>query len=189
MKKTFKKVIKVSAIIIFLLFGGEGFAQKSKELIAIADGYVYIMEKDKNYGSKDKMLVKRGGRIHNAFVKFDISGRGGANINKAILKVYCVDIEDVRKQTEVEVFHVGNDWIENKLTYTNAPKPTKRLATVLVDKKGQYYEWDVTDHLKQLLSTGEHEVSFRLSDQKRSDNGVYFNTKEASDNKPLLAIE
>lgn len=117
MKKMFKKVIKVSAIIIFLLFGEEGFAQKSKELIAIADGYVFFMEKDKNYGSKDKMLVKRRGRIHNAFLKFDISGHGGANINKAILKVYCVDVEDVRKQTEVEVFRVGNDWIENKLTY------------------------------------------------------------------------
>lgn len=189
MKKVFKKVIKVCAVAVFMLNAGDGFAQNAKELTAVADGYVYIIKKDDNYGKEDKMLVKRGGRIHNAFVKFDISGQGGANINKATLKVYCVDIEDASKETEVQVFRVGNDWVEHKLTYANAPKPTKRLATVLVDKKGQYYEWDVTSHVKQQLSAGEKEVSFRLSDQKRANNGVYFSTKEASANKPLLTIE
>lgn len=189
MKKMIKNAIKVCVAAVFMLSASHGFAQNSKELTAVADGYVYISKKDDNYGGEDKMLVKRGGRIHNAFVKFDISGQGGTTVNKATLRIYCVDIEDASKETEIEVFRIDNDWVETKLTYANAPKPTKRLATVLVDKKGQYYEWDVTSHVKQQLSAGEKEVSFRLSDQKRVNNGIYFNTKEAASNKPLLVVE
>lgn len=188
MKKMFKKVVKVCAVAVFVLNVGEGFAQKAKELTAVADGYVYITKKEDNYGKEDKMLVKRGPRIHNAFVKFDVSGQGGATVNKATLKLYCAEIENAT-ETDVDVFGAGNDWSETGLNYANAPKPIKRVGSIAVDKKGQYYELDVTAFVKSQLSAGEKEVSFRLSDQKRVNNGIHFNTKEATSNKPLLVIE
>src|SRR5690606_12741546 len=189
MKKMFKRASRVGVVSVFMLNAGNGFAQNPKELTAVADGYVYITKRDDNYGGEDKLLVKRGGRIHNAFVKFDISGQKGANVNKVILKLFCTEIEKSDIETQIDLFGTGSDWSETDLTYANAPKPTKRLSVISVDKKGKYYEWDVTAYVKQHLSAGEKEVSFRLSDQKRVNNGVYFSTKEASSNKPLLVIE
>ena len=189
MKKVFKKAITVCAVAVFILNARAGFAQNAKEFAATADGYVYIMERDANYGKEDKILVKRGGRIHNAFVKFNISDQDNVTINKATLKLYCADIENPEIETQIDLFGTESDWAEAKLTYANAPKPTKRLAAVSVDQKGRYYEWDVTTYVQQCLSTGDKEVSFRLSDQEKVNNGVYFNSKEATSNVPLLAIE
>lgn len=172
----------------FMVNASHGFAQEKKELTAIADATVHIMNRDANYGGEDKIEVKRGGRIINSFLKFDISGQETA-INKAIMRLYCIDLENTNVSTGIDVYGTGNDWSENTLTYNNAPKPIRKQGTTTIDKKGQYYEFDVTRFVNQQLAAGESEVSFRLSDQERANNGVYFNSKEARKDKPVLIIE
>lgn len=183
-----RNVIKVCMVAIFMLNMSYGFAQNSKELTAIEDATVHIKSRDANYGGEDKIEVKRSGRIINAFVKFDISGHE-ASINKAIMKLYCVGMENTDVSTGIDVYATENDWSEKTLTYNNAPKPIRKQCSVTVDKKDQYYEFDVTKFVKQQLAAGEKEVSFRLSDQEKTNNSIFFNSKEARKNKPLLIIE
>jgi len=185
-----KKLIQTCVVLVLFLNAAEVIAQKKNELSPVADSYVFINKKNDNYGAENKVLVRRlPGKIHNAFIKFDISGAEAA-VNKAVLRLYCTDIEDASISTSVDLFSTEDiDWTEAALNYTNAPKPSKKASNVVVDKKNAYHEWDVTNLVKQSKTAGSKYITFRLSDQKGTGNGIQFSSKEASSNKPQLVIE
>jgi hypothetical protein len=58
---------------------------------------------------------------------------------------------------------------------------------------GQYYEFDLTEFIRQERAAGRTAVSFRLINQAPTGNsGAFFttvNSKEAANNPPQLVIE
>ena len=186
-----KRLIQVCLVAGLFLNATDVEAQKAKELIPLADSYVFMSKKNENFGAENKILVRRlPGKIHNAFIKFDISGLEPAVIKKAGLRLYCIDLEDSSISTTIDLFSTEDvDWTESSLNYTNAPKPVKKQGSVTIDKKDTYYEWDVTHAVNQSKSAGTKYITFRLSDQKGTGNGIQFNSKEAANNKPQLTIE
>lgn len=185
-----KKLVQACLVTIMILNATNGRAQKPKELTLVADSYVFISKKNDNYGAENKIIVRRlPGKIYNAFVKFDISGTE-TTVKKAVLRLYCTDIESSSINTAIDLFSTEDvDWTESDLNYVNAPKPLKKLGSVTINNKNTYYEWEVTNAVNQSKSVGSKYITFRLSDQKGTGNGIQFSSKEAQDYKPKLIIE
>lgn len=94
----------------------------------------------------------------------------------------------------VGVYAVNNTtWDENFLTWGN--KPTAAidwLATSIVNamptSPGEYYEWDVSEYVRNEKQKGANAVSFLVANTEITSSYVVFNSKEANGNHPQLII-
>ena len=155
----------------------------------IEDAQVYRGNVSNNYGTDVKLQVKRtegSNATRNVYLKFDLAGITAAQVGTAKLRLYCNNKAYDTAQSVVGVFGSPNSWTEAAITWNTAPQFTGILSSIVVYGKLNYYEWDVSEYIRQSLASGTV-VSLGVADLNFSDNLLEFSSKEAV-SKPELVI-
>jgi len=163
-------------------------------LTPIADAYVNGGKNaNNNFGSDVTLLNQKNSSVNKSFesyLKFDISSFS-TNISSAKLRLNGRLNNTQTPTIAVEVHNSANTtWLENMITWNNKPAADAAiLATTSVNSTtNQYYEWDVTNHIASLRSSGINTVTLKLLNSNSSNNQVIFNSKEAAANGPQLVV-
>ncbi len=119
-------------------------------------------------------------------MKFDLGNTQAANVVVARVRMYINSIP-AGSATNVVLSNTLENWTEFGITYNNRPDLIADLTSAGVALDAKYYEWDVTNYVKTLLTT-KSVASFALSDPAKDDNLIKLNTKESTANKPELII-
>ncbi len=125
------------------------------------------------------------------FLRFDISKY--STILGAKLRLYGARNSNQSNNINVGVYGVPNTaWNENTITWNNKPAADNELlASAIVNAlpaAPQYYEWDISEYAIKVKQEGEDQISFLLTNPEVTTSYVFFNSKEASGNKPQLII-
>ncbi len=164
-------------------------------LISVADAHVKSGNNAQvNYGNDKLLYVKNtssSSSYSEAFLRFDISGIS-PGISSAILKLYGAVSNSNNPSITVQAFNVTSQtWQEKTLTFSNKPSAqTTVLASANVSGTAKkYYNFNVTQHINNLLISGNNFVSFQIKGLTVTNNSnVIFNSQEANANKPQLLI-
>lgn len=144
-----------------------------------------------NYGAQASLEVKAD-VLHyarKAYIKFDLSQVNLSNVSKATLSLYGgTSTASIVRNISVYTTSTKN-WAENTLKLMNAPNDTLFVGTINVAGK-KNYTLDLTHAINRELKTSDKKVSLVLIDNgvKSADAFMSFNSKEALDNRPSLAL-
>ena len=154
-----------------------------------ADTYVRSgNSSNSNYGTNTQLYTRNQSAVkglHLTYLRFDISTL--SNVSSVKLRLYGRFLKSAT--SSVQVFNVvSQTWQENTITYNNRPQEqTTVLASVSVSgTTGQYYEWDLTQHITALRSSGATSVSLLVKNVSATNSRLEFISKENSSNKPEL---
>lgn len=194
--------VPVVAFKFFLLVLLLGFAHVSTSaqqtaapatttLLPLADAYVRNgTYANTNYGSDTALAVKTNntastGYMRASYLKFSV---GDSNVVSAKLRLYGRNMESTAT-INIHVYGLDNDaWTESGITWNNAPAAPQSTPTVVgVNSQAAYYEFDVTNYVKQQIA-GDKIASFILNDPLKQNKVVFFNSKENAANPPQLVI-
>lgn len=162
---------------------------KTAEFNAVADTYVRDGNMYTNFGSELNFVLKNGEWTwyRRAFLKFDISEFEGTNCKSAKIILYCDKLQD-GLDTPVKVYAVDDDsWTEDGITYANMPEYDAFLDKNLVTEAHAYYEFDITDYVREQLDNVDKVISLCLLDDSTANRWVIFASKEAG-KPPVLKI-
>ncbi|MCI0649688.1 MAG: DNRLRE domain-containing protein, partial [Chloroflexi bacterium] len=151
------------------------------------DAYVRSQYPQRNYGSANVLRVRVASDNNNysSYLKFTVSGITGS-VTQAKLRLYATDGND----DGVSVYSVSNNyrntnspWTEAGLNWNNAPTMGGApLAASGPIANNSWMELNVTSAV-----AGNGTYSFAVNDL--SANSVYYNSSEASTNRPVLLVE
>lgn len=165
-------------------------------LYPIADTYVSSDELTTNYGNDITLDVRfwdydNEDKLSNSYLLFNLSNiSSNKTTTKATLRLFVWSAWS--PSAEVGVYRCFNiSWIENDITWNNSPSFTYASAvTQHIDSEYQWYDFDVTNIVKNAIQQHEGKISFVLKIQDTGDSYmVRFNSKESSNNHPELIIE
>lgn len=164
---------------------------RTKTLGSVADSYVRDgTGADTNYGGTGELLVRSGSLNRHAYYKFDLTSLG--TVGTAKLRLFGRLISTVTGETVTTGVYGAADkaWAETGLTWNNRPASgTTPLSTVKVTTgAAKWYEWDVTDYLRQQKAAGKASVTLVIKNVTVSKSSAGFRSKEASTNKPQLVV-
>ena len=151
----------------------------------VADAYVRGGPSgDINYGSDAVLVLKKGltdDYTRESYIKFDLSSVPGP-VSSATLKLYAMTAE---AGTSVHTISQVTDdsWTENAITFNNRP-------TALGGVVSSYNVTSIGEYSIDVTSAVQSEVDGILSLKIESDAnlGVSYNSREASQNIPVLEI-
>lgn len=158
----------------------------------VADAYVKGgTTANANYGADPTLVLKTNTTTNDdfkrrAYLRFPVSA---TNILRAKLRIYGSNTENTANIPVTVKGLANNDWAENTITWNNAPAvPARTEYTNIVNSNKAYYEFDVTNFVKNRPSGGQA-VSFVVLDTSRANRFVTFHSKENAANPPQLIIE
>lgn len=160
-------------------------------LAAAADGYVRDGSyANMNYGGATSIQIRTSsmsGYSRIAFLRFDLDNLVG--VLRATLRVYMAQ-SGSSEDLVVEVRPVSNvTWNEATLNWNNKPAMGAPLASVSTSGTSYaWYEFDVTDYVKQESAAGRSLVSFALYNPASSSPYIKAMSSKATANQPVLAI-
>jgi hypothetical protein len=142
-----------------------------------ADAHVKSAYPGTNYGTVNNLRLTYPGI--NSYLKFTVTGVSGP-VRSAKIRLFAYDGSDVAGS----IYSVSDTtWSEGGLTWSNAPPFTGApLSTVGAVADNNWVEFDVTAAIQ-----GNGTYSFGLS--TTSSNSVFYNSKEAATNLPVLVVE
>jgi hypothetical protein len=150
---------------------------------------------DTNFGSAQRLEVKRvnaPGYTRETYLNFQIFGVSSPDrINSAVVRLFGRKLDNVVTSVPVGLHGVSSvNWNESLLTWNNKPAAaaTPLDTASVASTAGQWYEFDVTDYLKQQKAAGVSRVSFAVKAQTVSEGWVGFNSEEFSSNAPELFV-
>lgn len=155
-------------------------------IYTIADAYVWNRLVNDNYGTNEKLLVRKSSDdlIRQSYVKFDLSSLSGVNTATFRLTLET----SIAETRNYQAFLVSDDsWIEGGITWLSVPVTGVSLGTST--NIGQTIEWDITSAvLSEMIGNG-----FITIKVVSTDTGVLSNifSKEAitdATNKPKIVI-
>ncbi len=137
-----------------------------------------------NYGNKGVMYVRNKiGWGYESYISFGLDSY--ESIENAVLRVYGRNPYS-NASVKVGVYGTSTGWDELQINYSNAPVPTQKpIDQNTISGSAKYYEWDVTEYIKN-LSAGS--VSFALRSLNTNYDHIEFTTKEGNANIPQLVI-
>ncbi len=148
-------------------------------LVATADASVYAgTNRGKNFGSETVLKVD-GSPIVNTYMKFDLSSLAGKNIKGAVLRLKNSTSVD----STINVNSTVTTWVENTIKYTNKPA----AGTAITSFKSGTAEYPAYVDLTNFVNTNKGGVVSILMTASSAD-GYYFNSKEATSDKPTLIV-
>ena len=146
-----------------------------------------------NDGRASELLVRSrppGQLNRHAYFKFDLTSLG--NIASAKLRLFGRLVSTLAgERVTTGVFSAEDKpWTETGLTWSNKPASgTTPLATVTVATgAAKWYEFDVTNYLRQQKAAGKTTVTLVIKNITLSKTSAAFRTKEASSNRPQLVV-
>ena len=181
----------------YVVFNSRENSQNKPELIIVApvlikpsdDAYVRDGNyQGLNYGTDTLLAVKKAiaGYSRKTYLKFPLNNIG--NVKSAKLRLYGSneDATDVK----LSAYGVNTDsWSETSITWSNAPGSlTALLDTARVNNVAKYYEFDVTNFVKNEF-TGDKTVSFVVKDTAGLNKLVTFNSSENAKFPPQLVVD
>ena len=156
----------------------------------VADAFVRGGDyKNTNYGSDPDLVVKQSANLsysRMSYLKFSLSDIDATKVDTALLRLYAHNISG---DFDVTLMQCSDDWVENTITWNNAPESTNDIITFPVSQsiQDQYLEIDITSLLLTEISKS-NTISFILQDKTNSVQQAIFYSREASENHPMLAI-
>jgi hypothetical protein len=142
-----------------------------------ADAYVVKTSSTTNYGSNLSLRVDSSPVTH-SYVRFVVSGLNGAAIQSAVLRVYA-------KSNNSKGFSVlaegNNSWVENKITYSNAPAVGSVIASSKAILSGTWVSVDISSYIKS-------EGTYSLVLTSTSSTNTSLAARETSGKAPQLVI-
>jgi hyaluronate lyase len=160
--------------------------QKELALAPVADAFIWGgSNAANNYGKNTYFVVRDAASdaySRKSFLKFDLQEIG--TLASAKLRIYgkATNSPGTVKLMGSE----KNDWTETGLNWNNAPASTAEIASSTISTTANYYEFDVTDYVKNHLD--QKEVTFILTGTGKQDIYMDFNSKEKGENPPQLLI-
>jgi hypothetical protein len=155
-----------------------GLGTRTLTFTVAADTWADESAPDTNRGTAT-VFKSDGSPRGEAFLRFDVSGIGGATVRRATLRLYAVN----PSSDGPEVYAAGNTWAENTLTWRNRPArvggPSADAGAIFQDT---WVGLDVTPIVR-----ADGTVSIMLL-QTYSD-GAEFLSREAGRNPPQLVLE
>ena len=161
-------------------------------LSATADAYVKDgTSAGANFGSTLDLQVKFGASGFNrqSYLKFDLSSV--STINSVKLQMFGKLTNANQTNLLTSLFSVADtSWTESGITFSNAPvSSASALATAtILDTTLRLYEFDVTAYVKAQKALGHNFVSFVFKNTANSLPVIAFNSREAANSQPKLAI-
>ncbi len=147
------------------------------------------------YGVTDPMRLQtrfrnaaNDGFTREAFVEFDVS-TVNQGFDRAVLSVYGRG--DAGVQVAVQGF-TDSLWSEANISWAFRPVsvPANTLARLTIpDREWRYYDWDVTQWLRQMRAKSKNTVGFVLRNTTESDNPVDWNARELRQNPARLSFK
>ncbi|MFN8440360.1 MAG: DNRLRE domain-containing protein [Caldilineaceae bacterium] len=150
-----------------------------------ADTYVQNNAATTNYGTANQLRVRSSGPTNNSYLRFVVSGVTGV-VQSAKIRLYVVDASP----SAGSVYTASNNylstttpWVETGMNWNNAPTiGGAALSTVAAANLNTWVEFDVTTLVK---GNGTYNLAIR----NNSTNPVYYNSKEATSNRPTLVLQ
>ena len=141
------------------------------------DAIVKASYPNSNYGARNELQVD-GRSVKTTYMQFDLQAI--QDLNRAVLRLRITDPSDgVQYVNEV----VNNNWNENTLTYNNRPSTTTNITSFNGGELGSWVSIDITDHV--IAMKGQ---TMSIAIESPDSDGLYFNSKEASEYPPELII-
>ena len=120
---------------------------KRQTLTPTDDSYVRDGESDnQNFGRDSELRIKNHNNANfdrKSYVKFDL--RGIFDVEEAIVRLRANNVHDTR----ITVHESSDNWAENSVTWDNVQPEGDAIATINIGADNQYYEWDVTDYVRE----------------------------------------
>lgn len=200
---------KIYLIILFVFISLNSFSQESTiSLYPTDDTYLYkgtAGTGNEIRGMEDVLRTYLTGNdavfSRETYLKFNMQSISNPElIEKVILKLYGSNKNSNIHTLNVHLFN-GTEWDEDNLTYNNKSAMlgstqglVSSLKTVLTEER--YYEWDVTDGIKNyLITTNSGKVSLALvegtSEKTSSNSGIIvdWHSKDKINGKsPILVF-
>lgn len=177
----------VCALLMNAMIINVGAVSNNTNLESIDDTFVRDGQyANDNYGDNALCVVKDGtcsGYTRFAYYKFDISNQNINDVGRVFLKLYGRNNQS--GTSLINIYSTSSDWDENNMTWQNKPSSIDYQDSIFV-KDEKYYEIEITGAVKKALTTNQDTVSVVLSQKIDEDKTVTFNTKEATQNKPIL---
>ncbi len=154
-------------------------SKPSSETLSVgpaADAYVTASEAKHNFGGANELKAVQDPAAR-SYLRFDVKGLDGKSVSKAMLSLY-VDSASGDGFDVVRVSDTG--WVEGKITYRNAPKTGKGIASAGASS-GQWVTVDVSS-----LIHGSGKYSLALVAHKGSS--VSFASRETGSHAPQLKL-
>ncbi len=147
-----------------------------------------------NYGTNKKLQTENAtsaNSTYQTYIRFDISSVA-TNATSIKLRLYGYLNNTNIATANVQVFNVSNNtWQETTINYNNKPAGdvTVLASATVVGTTMQYYEWDITQHVKSLRNAGATSLSLLLKNQNITNTTITaFFARESATNKPQLSI-
>ncbi|MFM0278326.1 DUF1996 domain-containing protein [Paraburkholderia sediminicola] len=169
----------------------------------IAD--TYVSNKDdsgRNFGGSDQLLVQ--GDISNAaennnpekitLLKYQIPPVPTSySAEESALFKYTVHLYGGRSTSSgaqiIYIYQTSTDWDENSVTWNNHPACTyKPYASMYLDEKDQYRDFDVTSMVKQAQQAGQQQIAFCVGGDTQNHDDIYTFGAKGTHYSPQLMV-
>jgi hypothetical protein len=152
--------------------------EQTQTFAASADAQVRSSSPSRNYGADPELRVRAGDPTYRSYLRFSVSGLGGASVLSAKLRLFAADGSD----DGGALYPVASDWTESGITWGNAPTiGGAPLAGPAPAVAGQWREIDVG-----ALVQGDGTYAFALDGA--SSNSAYYSSREGV-SAPELVVE
>jgi len=177
--------------------------EDSASFVANADTYLRSTSPDNtaNFGDKTTMYVRNSISSYHqlGLVRFDASSFDlPSTVQLDSAKVFMTVGAGLNTAINVRLISVSDSydlWQENDITWNSYKAgdldTLGTIATTYVAAKHMRYSWDVTDHLRQELVSGNKIISLAIFQDYNTGANTTFITKDsvtADENKPFLAL-
>ncbi|MEC5146992.1 DNRLRE domain-containing protein [Chitinophaga sp. 212800010-3] len=143
-----------------------------------------------NYGTDTLLIVKSDAVSYarKSYLKFNFTQVGSPNVSAANLSMYCIGAGTTNT---INIYSTTTkSWVENAITWNNAPMDTTLVGQVTVTGAG-WYNMDVTSAVNRELQAGSKVVSLLLMNTGPFNSNGYtsFYSRETAVNKPVLQLQ
>ncbi|MBD3278303.1 MAG: DNRLRE domain-containing protein [Candidatus Aegiribacteria sp.] len=155
------------------------------------DAEIQEWNPDENYGSEDHFNAGFVTAFIGWLMEFDLTEYEGADVNSAILAMYCVN--NTGEMRELIAFRLNSSWSESTVTYGNRPYTNTDLSVTFTPEGiDQWIQVDITEIVQSWLdgSFTNNGLSFGPT-ETLPPGEVKFWSKEYSNSSlhPVLQID
>jgi hypothetical protein len=147
-----------------------------------------------NFGNRDTLIVKSAtdNRYQrDAYLKFDIRDLDVSSMGSAKLRVYGRLSGDADTNVRLGLYEApGAKWGERSITWENRPDTRVKAlgAAVVSNTRNQWWEFDITEFLRQQRAAGRTIVTFALRNLDNSSVVTVLAARDAATNGPQLVV-
>ena len=147
-----------------------------------------------NFGQATTLEVKNVGAVgysRQSYFDFDLNGVGpSAGIVSAKVRLFGNLLNTAAASADVGLYPTATTWTENGLTFNNKPaaSATPVGAGSVTGTAAKWYEFDVTNYVKQLRDAAQASFAFAVKAPAVGEGWAGFNSDEAATNRPELVV-